>query len=178
MPVSRPWRSRPSWRRRLMPRNGRTHHDQPSPHRRRDLMVFRQGKRYMCKLFAVRDCADRNGRRWDFGAVGRCRGSWRRSRRLLLQAFPTDAPLWFGRGGSARQPPRTAVAGSAAGRGAWHLRGGYNTITLQVIAYQALPILERRGKTREDDPRLLGQSEGRRGTAPSRSLFRKAWTRV
>jgi hypothetical protein len=36
------------------------------------------------QAIAVRDCADRNGRRWDFGAVGRCRGSWRRSRGMLL----------------------------------------------------------------------------------------------
>ena len=40
---------------------------------------------------AVRDCADRNGGCWDFGAIGRRRGSWRRSRRMLLPyQLPTD----------------------------------------------------------------------------------------
>jgi hypothetical protein len=42
------------------------------------------GENYHVQVIAVRDCADRNGRRWDFGSVSRCRGSWRRSRRMLL----------------------------------------------------------------------------------------------
>ena len=42
------------------------------------------GEKYHVQVIAVRDCADRNGRRWDFGAVSWCRGSWRRSRRMLL----------------------------------------------------------------------------------------------
>ena len=43
-----------------------------------------QQERIHVQVIAVRDCADRNGRRWDFGAVSWCRGSWRRSRRMLL----------------------------------------------------------------------------------------------
>ena len=97
-----------------MPRSGRTRHDQPSttppqslrgmsqPCQRafpvREVMLvqeptscsanvvergFQQEKIHV-QAIAVRDCADRNGRRWEFGAVGRCRGSWRRSRRMLL----------------------------------------------------------------------------------------------
>jgi hypothetical protein len=42
------------------------------------------GEKYHVQVIAVRDCADRHGRRWDFGAVSWCRGSWRRSRRMLL----------------------------------------------------------------------------------------------
>jgi hypothetical protein len=42
------------------------------------------GEKYHVQVIAVRDCADRNGRGWDFGAVSWCRGSWRRSRRMLL----------------------------------------------------------------------------------------------
>jgi hypothetical protein len=43
-----------------------------------------QQERNHVQVIAMRDCADRNGRRWDCGAVGRCRGSWRRSRCMLL----------------------------------------------------------------------------------------------
>jgi hypothetical protein len=96
-----------------MPRSGRTRHDQPSttPPQSlrgqlamseslpvREVMLVQeptccsanvvergfQQERTHVQVIAVRDCADRNGRRWDFGAVGRCRGSWRRSRRMLL----------------------------------------------------------------------------------------------
>jgi len=48
------------------------------------------------QVVALRDCADRNGRRWHFGSVGRCRGSWEYSHGVLLQAFPTDTVVWFG----------------------------------------------------------------------------------
>jgi len=82
-----------------MPRTGRARHDNPSCHTaaiiegisepwqaQESLMwlsvVFRH-ERIHAQVIAVRDCADRNGRRWDFGAVSRCRGSWRRSRRML-----------------------------------------------------------------------------------------------
>jgi hypothetical protein len=43
-----------------------------------------QQERIHVQVFAVRDCADRNGRRWEFGAVGRRRGRWWRSRCMLL----------------------------------------------------------------------------------------------
>ena len=47
-------------------------------------------------VVALRDCADRNGRRWHCGSVGRCRSSWGCGHSVLLQAFPTDSVLWFG----------------------------------------------------------------------------------
>ena len=45
-------------------------------------VVFRQGRIHV-QVIAVH----RNGRRWDFGALGWCRGGWGRSRRMLLQAL-------------------------------------------------------------------------------------------
>jgi len=96
-----------------MPRIGRIRHDQSLPRRRnhrggsashidpsiepsdargdagqetqlRHICGLQAGERNHEQAIAVRDCADRNGRCWDFGAVGRRRGSWRRSDRMLL----------------------------------------------------------------------------------------------